>query len=193
MPNDLAVVYRENGNGPALEADWNVIRREPTGAIVVEKDGTRKNILPVEFEKVNFPGSDAVVRTLSFLHADPATITVFAAGDYATVRAYLVRRVRDTDPAFSGSDTATDLMGRLTLRISTVERSAEMLGRDLERANHEYNGFVVRLASENDRKDSLLARVRGLEDQLSTRKHELSVLVPEWQDALAALKALEGK
>jgi hypothetical protein len=190
-PMETAVVFRVNDK-PELET-WEVLRQEPNGSMVVQKGTARISVTAVDFEKLNFPGSAMVARTLSSFGADAPILTAFAHGDYGTVSGFIFRHLRDADPSFSGVKNEADLIHRVALRIAGIKSSLDTLKRDLLRARHEYDGLVTHTMLENDHKDGLLTDVRTIEDQYATRHHEHDVLMPLWQDAVIALKALASR
>jgi len=188
-PGDRCRTLRDG----APEEGWTLVRFEPaSGNAVLEREGVRINVPRAEFDRLNFPGSDAVLSALRS-EEDTDGIAAFASGDLGAVRSALLTAARAADHAFRGIQTTGDLMAAIETRAHGITRSIEILKLDVGRAEREYNRFVARTALEYDKKDSLLTRSRNLEDQLAAREHEENDLLPRWRALLEALVALDAR
>ena len=176
----------------ALEDGWRLVRFEPSsGNAVVEKDGTRANVVRDEFERLNFPENAVVVTAIDAL-AEPTrsdALAAYARNELTRVRTLLLKDCIELDPAFSGIQTPSDLRTKLTERNEEIVNRLQIFKKKTEETERRYN-LVARTAKNDDERDGALMEVETAKNQLDTETHKQSILTV-CESRLAALEALE--
>ncbi len=194
-PGDLIRVIRREKGSAAIEGGWALIRFEPeSGNAIAEKDGKRISSPRKEFEKLNFSGSNGLWEIIGEDPGDPdleEAEKAWAALDLAGAKKALMRRVRGLDPGLSGVQTLSDFSAKVRAMRDSCLSSMELLRIEIKRAEAEYNRAPVGTAFLNDQKDTLLGRLRGLEDRYAARAHLRDKIMPilcAFSDALRGLE-----
>jgi hypothetical protein len=190
----LVRVVRERDGAPALECGWALIRLEPESGNAVCEHGEQRIICPhQEFSSLNFPGSDDLWTIVSAPDDCLAKARdAWTKLDLQSVMNALVKYARTLDPVFSGAQTAADIVQKTAEAETLCRHSMDILHLEIKRARGEYNRFVARTAWENDEKDHLLSKVRGLEDKCAARAYRCENQLPIWRRLCAALEAVEA-
>jgi len=188
-------VRRERAGEPEIEDGWTLIRIEPeSGNVVCEREEKRIVCRRDEFEKLNFPGSDDVwcfvadpnENDLKNARQNWAKLDLFAAASA------LLRHARTLDPAFAGIQTIGDLDKKINEINDVCRRGMDVLRLEIKRAKNEYDRFNAQNPLETDKKDSLLSRLRDLEDRYATCAYRHATLLPAWQRLCSGLAQLEA-
>jgi hypothetical protein len=187
-------VRREGDGATALEYGWALIRLEPESGNAVCEHGEQRIVCPrQEFSLLNFPGSDDLWTIVSAPDDDlKKAMDAWAKLDLQSVSVALIKYARTLDPIFTGAQTAADIAQK-TAEIETLCRhSMDLLHLEIKRARNEYDRFVARTAWENDEKDHLLSKVRGLEDKCAARAYRYENQLPIWRRLCATLEAVDA-
>jgi hypothetical protein len=195
-PGSTIRVRRIDGETPVMEYGWTLQRFEPdSGNVIAEKDGMRITCAREDFELLNFPGSDDIWEIIS---CENPNDDLKKAGeswkklDLPGVLGALLRHARGMDPSFSGVQTVSDLRQKIDDARRTFSHQMDVLRLEARRAEEEYNRCPARTAFDNDQKDTLLSRWRGLEDRYSSRKYCCEKLLPIWQKMASALEHIDA-
>jgi hypothetical protein len=193
----LVRVCRGNADTRRMECGWAIVRTEPdSGNVVCERNGERIICARQDFEKANFADSDAVWDTISKSQNDDDlkdALSKWTELDLRGLSLALLRYARRLDPSFAGVQTVTDLFKKISESEEACKRSMDLLRIETSRARAEYQRFPARTAMEYDKKDSLLSRVRELEDKYAAREYRFKELLPAWRRLASALKNIDAK
>jgi hypothetical protein len=194
-PGDAVRYAPQRPDGTAtLEDGWHLVRFEPSsGNAVIEKEGTRANVVRDEFERLNFPGNADVVAAIGAL-AEPIrgeAITAYASADLARVRTHLLRDCAELDPSFAGIQTTSDLRATLHERNGEIISRLQVFKKKKDDTERRYN-IVTRTTTSDDERDGALMALESASNQLDTETHRHSILTA-CSSRLRALEALENE
>jgi hypothetical protein len=188
-------VCRENAGTRRMECGWLVVRTEPdSGNIVCERNSERVICQRNDFEKINFPDSDTIWNIIANAQKDAdleEALKKWTDLDLYGLSLALLRYARRLDPIFAGVQTVSDLCGKIGESEDACKRSMDILRLDTSRARAEYERFPARTAIEYDKKDSLLSRVRDLENKYAARAYRYNEQLPAWRRLASALKYID--
>ena len=112
--------------------------------------------------------------------------------DLRGVISALIRYARKLDPAFGGIQTTADLVEKIDETENICKRSMDLLRLEIKRALNEHERFAARTALEYDEKDSLLSRLRDLENKYATQAYRCESQLPAWRRLLFGSGASRG-
>jgi hypothetical protein len=195
QPGDPVLLRRKSGDSSTIEEDWRFVRFEPdSGDLIAEKEGKRVVCSRGECEALNFPGSGDVWQLICSEPDDQnlqGARCAWAELNLSKLVTCLLRHGRALDPALESCQTPTEFAEKVNAIAEVCENSLALLRLELKRAEAEYNRCPTETSFQNDQKDDLLDRWRGLQDRFAARAYRRNKLIPAWQRLAACLEAVQ--
>lgn len=193
-PGDFILALRSTDQGQVIEADWRLVRFEPSSGNAVIEKGSAHAILPKELlERFNFPESPEVLAAINALpEAKQATaMAAFVRGDFLTVKNTLFNEFIELDPAFAGVVTINDLRDKFLLRQEELNQRVAIMEKKFEDVKMAYDN-AVRSGHQLDEMDNRLMMMENIQNQLETEQFR-AAKIPEWITLLKSIEALDAQ